>query len=356
MKRFFFLALAAFFITIQASQAQNKSREGHKKDSTVSSEFNVRTQKVAENIYMLTGKGGNIGFCVGEDGVFMIDDKFEESTPSILAAVKNISDKPIQFLVNTHFHGDHIGGNENMHREGTVIFAHENVRKAILNQLNTEASEILEKRVGEKTEKLTSEGMEQSAAEVEAKRSVSPVENLDLEKKITPMITFNDDLTFYFNGEKIMVFHVHKAHTDGDVMIYFTKSNVLHTGDAYVKDQYPFIDRAHGGSFSGYINALRKIQLVINEDTKIIPGHGEIASISDVKYTASMLEFITNKVDYHRVAQKTVDQVLAMKDLTKEYDDKGFGDGFISREKLIRAAYEESTLKYPMTKKSSKKN
>ncbi len=355
MKYYFYSFAVFLFISIQPCLSQDKSKDRQKKDSTSNSEFNVRTQKVSDNLFMLTGKGGNIGVFTGEDGVFMIDDKFEESTPSILSAVKNISDKPVKFLVNTHFHGDHLGGNDNMHEKGAIIFAHENVRKTLLNDLMIKASELMEKKFEEKVVKLTSNGMEETLAQEKAKRDLPSMESLELEKRITPMITFSDDLTFNFNDEKIMVFHVHNAHTDGDAMIFFTKSNVLHTGDAFVNGQYPFIDADHGGTFSGYQSALSKIQMIANEDTKIIPGHGEIASLADVKYMASMLEFITKNVDYHRIAKKTVEQVLAMKDITKEYDNKGFGNGFISTEKLIRAAYQESAQKYSWNT-SSKKN
>ncbi|HAT67589.1 MAG TPA: MBL fold metallo-hydrolase, partial [Flavobacteriaceae bacterium] len=161
-----------------------------------------------------------------------------------------------------------------------------------------------------------------------------------------PFITFEDDLTFHFNDQKILVFHVHNAHTDGDSMVYFTDSNVLHTGDVFFNGKYPYIDINNGGSFDGYINALSKILMLVDEDTKIIPGHGEIAKMKDVKYTKSMLEFLHSKVAYHYVGRKSKEQIMAMKDITKEFDDKGYGSGYISTEKFMDFIYEDVALKY----------
>ena len=196
-------------------------------------EVTIKTTKLSDHVYMLVGAGGNIGISAGDDGVFIIDDQFAQLTPKIIDAIKAISDKPLQFLVNTHYHGDHTGGNENMTKQGVKIIAHENVRKRLVD--------------GEKP------------------------------KDALPIITFNDRVNVHMNGEDVNVHHVEHAHTDGDAMLYFTKSNVLHTGDTYFHKRYPYIDVKSGGSIDGYINAVKKGLSLINDDTKKIPGHGSVS-------------------------------------------------------------------------------
>ena len=265
--------------------------------------YHTKLINVKGNMNMLQGKGGNIGIIHGKDGIFLIDDQFEEGIPDLLKDLKGLSKKPIKYLVNTHHHGDHIGGNALLAKEGITIFSHKNVRDRIKEKMTDE------------TEKI--------------------------DRDILPQITFSEDITFHFNGEDILVFHVHEAHTDGDVMVYFTNSNVLHTGDIFFNGKYPFIDLESGGSLSGVLNALNKILMVADEDTKIIPGHGNIGSINDVKYSRAMLVNIMKRVTHHIVNLKSVEEILQMKEITQKYDDKGYGDGFISTEKMIRTIYKE---------------
>jgi glyoxylase-like metal-dependent hydrolase (beta-lactamase superfamily II) len=265
---------------------------------------NSKFLKVESNIYVIEGQGGNIGMIYGNDGILLIDDQFEEGVPSLLKDIKNISKKPIKYLVNTHHHDDHTGGNALIAKEGTIIFSHDNVRNRI------------EEKIKSSNDKK-------------------------IDTDILPIITVSDNMTFHFNDEKILVFHVHKAHTDGDMMVYFTNSNVLHTGDIFFNEKYPFIDLDSGGSLKGVLNALDKILMIADENTKIIPGHGKLASINDVKYTRSMLNYLINRVKHFVVNLKTEDEIVAMKEITKKYDDKGYGDGFISTEKMIRTVYKE---------------
>ncbi len=273
----------------------------------------IKIIKVKDEIYMLQGKGGNIGLSFGDDGIFMIDDQFEDVTELILEDIKKISEKPIQFLVNTHHHGDHTGGNANMAKTGTTIIAHENVRSRISEAMNS----ALEK----------------------ATTANSKPEGVD--PQMLPTITFSEDMTFYYNGEKIMVFHVHDAHTDGDVIVYFTESNVIHTGDVFFEGKYPYIDTASGGTLLGYMEALQKIMMLADDETKIIPGHGSIASKEDLRFTKNMLSLLYKRVTHHYMNLRTEDEITSMRDFTKLYDDKGFGDGFISTEKMLQIIYNE---------------
>lgn len=185
MKIKILLTISLFFVTNLIIEAQNR-------------EVKITSQKVADNIYMLQGQGGNIGVFVGDDGVFMIDDQFAPLSKKIINKIKEITDKPLSYLINTHWHGDHTGGNENMKKEGFLIVSHENVRKRM----------SVDQVVRGKKKKASS-------------------------KEALPVITFTDDMMFHINNEDVLVSHVHNAHTDGDSHIYFTKSNVIHMGDTY---------------------------------------------------------------------------------------------------------------------------
>ncbi|WP_026837238.1 MBL fold metallo-hydrolase [Gillisia sp. JM1] len=259
----------------------------------------IEVVPVNENIYMLLGRGGNIGVSVGKDGVFMIDDQFAALTPKIIEAVKTISDKPVKFLVNTHYHGDHAGGNANFEKEGALIVAHENVRKRLKeDEKNTDQSGL-------------------------------------------PIITFDNKMQLHLNGDDIMVVHVHNAHTDGDALIYFPKSNVLHTGDTFFNGMFPYIDLKSGGSVSGDIEAAKTGLMLINAETKIIPGHGSLATYSDYKNYVNMLEGIKANVLAAIEAGKSREAILADESLTKNYmTDAAAEKSFINGPKIRGTFYD----------------
>lgn len=269
-------------------------------------EIKVTTNKVSDSIYMLVGQGGNIAVSIGDDGVFMVDDQFAHMTPKLLEAIKNITNKPIKFLLNTHWHGDHTGGNENMNNEGAIIVAHENVRKRMsVDQFNKERNRTTK---------------------------ASPKEAL-------PIVTFTKDISFHMNGEDIMVFHVHNAHTDGDAMVYFTGSNVLHMGDTYFQGKYPYIDLASGGSIKGYIAAQKKALLLINDDTKVIPGHRNLSSRKELKDYVTMLETVTKTIQQKIENGKTLEEVTNDTTITATYDALNYGDWFIDGATFRKTIY-----------------
>jgi len=269
-------------------------------------EVTIKTHQVSDNIYMLVGQGGNIGISVGDDSVFMIDDQFAPLTDKILDAVKELSDKPIKFLLNTHWHHDHVSGNENMKNKGTIIFAHDNVRKRM------SADQFDKYR--DKATKASPESM-------------------------LPVISFSEDMTFHMNGEDIMVFHVDNAHTDGDAMVYFTKSNVLHMGDVYFQGKYPFIDLSTDGSVTGYINSIKRALHLIDDDTKIIPGHRNQSNKAELTEYLAMLETIKTRVLAEISLGKTEEEVTNNASITKEYDALNYGDWFITETQIRRAFY-----------------
>lgn len=260
----------------------------------------IETSKISDHIYVLIGPGGNIGVSIGDDGVFVIDDKYAPLAPKVEAAIKALTDKNLRFLVNTHHHGDHTGGNASMEKLGATIIAHDNVRQHL---------------------------------EMDSHDSMNQNEGL-------PIITFNDKLSVYINGEKVSVFHVDHAHTDGDAMLYFTESNVLHTGDVYFNGMYPFIDLNSGGSIDGYIEAVKQGLSGINDATIIIPGHGKMSNKAEYKVFLTMLEILRTNVLAEIQKGKTEDEVAANTLITKTYDDLGYSWDFITSEKIRRTFYQ----------------
>jgi glyoxylase-like metal-dependent hydrolase (beta-lactamase superfamily II) len=261
----------------------------------------IKAIPVAEGLYMLMGEGGNIGASVGEDGTFIIDDQYAPLTNKITVALKALSGDQPRFLVNTHWHGDHTGGNENIGNTGAVIVAHENVRTRLLE--------------------------EQSIPLFKMVTPPSPQAAL-------PLITFKDQMKFHLNGEELRVIHVANAHTDGDVIIKFTNANVIHTGDTFFNGFYPFIDSHSGGSIAGMIAASKTILDLSDDSTQIIPGHGPLASKADLQAYHDMLVQVEANILKLVGAGKTVDEVVAAKPTAKL--DAKWGGGFIKGDLLVK--------------------
>ena len=248
----------------------------------------IKTTKVAEGIYMLEGEGGNIGVSAGEDGVFLIDDEFAPLSQKIMGAVKAISEKPIRFLMNTHWHGDHVGGNENFGKAGTVIIAHDNVYKR----------------------------MSVGGAITMLKQNYAPYP-----KAALPVVSFSQSATFHLNGDDVVSTHLPPAHTDGDSFVRFTKANVIHTGDVFASGRYPFIDPESGGSVKGVLRAVDVMLPMIDDNTKVIPGHGPLSSKKDVLAYRKMIATAISRIEPMVKSGKTLQQVIDAKPL-REYDEE----------------------------------
>ena len=274
------------------------------------SKVEIKAQKVAEGVYMLTGAGGNIGVSVGEDGIVIVDDQYAPLAPKIQAALKGISDKPVRFVLNTHYHGDHTGGNADFGKAGSTIIAHENVRKRL-----TEGYTIARF------------GMNEPPASKEA----------------LPVITFDQSATVHLNGEDIRALHFPNGHTDGDSVIFFPKANVVHMGDDFVTYGFPFVDVEHGGSVSGMIAGDEKILSMVPADAKFIPGHGALCTGDDVRKFISMMKE-TRAIVADAVRKKmTVEKMKANKILAK-YEEQ-YGKGFIKTDDWVDTLYADITQK-----------
>jgi cyclase len=270
---------------------------------------------VTNTIYMLKGSGGNIGVLIGKDGTLMVDDQFAPLSNKINGAIKTLSPGEIKFLINTHLHGDHSGGNENFKKMGATLVAHDQVRARMTKeQVNKVFNRITPPR--------------------------------DLEA--LPVITFSDKLNFHLNDENVELIHIDKGHTDGDVIVRFTKANVFHTGDAFVRYGYPFIDVSSGGSFTGFLNTLDKLIALADDHSKIIPGHGELATKADVKALRDKLYDIKDQVVAALKKGKKIEDMVSL-GITDKYDAE-LGKGFLKGKDFVLLVAEELKTSLPAKK------
>ncbi len=267
-------------------------------------EIEIKTIQVRENIYMLVGDGGNIGVSTGEDGVIMIDSQFAPLFSKIETAIKEITPQPINYLLNTHYHFDHTNGNANIAKAGATIIAHDNVPKQM--------------RIPHTYEVLGST------------REAAPIEAL-------PRVTFSDNFRMALNNNYIHAFAMPPAHTDGDVVVHFTKQNVIHTGDLFFNGFYPFIDTGVGGSVEGMIEAIDRILPLINEDTLIIPGHGKLGNEKELMAFQEMLKTVNDRVKTG-IEENLSLQEMINANVLADLDDT-WGKGFLSSEKFLTIAY-----------------
>jgi len=264
----------------------------------------IRIERVAPGVAVLFGRGGNIGLSYGADGNVLIDDQYAPATERVVAAVRAIDPDPIRFVINTHWHGDHSGGNENLGRAGTVIVAHDNVR------------------------------LRMSMEQIVRGNAVPPSPAGAL-----PVITFGESLTFHLNGDDLRAVHVAHAHTDGDVLVYWTRANVLHMGDTWFNGLLPFIDLDSGGSIDGAIVAVETGLAIANAETIIIPGHGPVARRADLVRYRDMLIDLRSRVGQGIAAGRTLEAIKA----ERHADGYGPPDGFISPDSLIETIHRSLT-------------
>ena len=288
--RYLTLVAAAAFLAVPATAQQDFSA------------VEVTAEHVAGAVHMLTGAGGNIGVSAGEDGILIVDDQFAPLADKIRAALAGISPGDLEFVVNTHFHFDHTGGNAIFGKEGALIVAHTNVRKRLAEGAGVRG------------------------------RPAEPAP-----KEALPVVTYDDGVSIHFNGEEIMIGHLTGGHTDGDSYIYFTDSNVVHLGDQFFAGRFPFVDLGNGGNAVGLRDSIGEVLEHLPADAKVIPGHGPLSSVDDLK-------------TYHRMLTECVAAVKAGKDAGKSVEDiqaaglpdewEGWGSGFINESVFITSIFE----------------
>lgn len=260
------------------------------------SKVEITSEKLSDNIHVLFGAGGNIGLAVGDDAAYVIDDQFGPLTDKIVAHVQTLTDKPIKFVLNTHHHGDHTGGNENFGNAGALVLAHENVRKRMAG-------------------------------------SDDP--------KGLPVITFNDRMTLHLgNGSSLHALYVNPAHTDGDTYYYFPQENVIHMGDNFFVGRYPYIDLNSGGDIDGLIGNVSMALGMLDDETKIIPGHGKVANITDLEDYKSVLVMLRERVKKAKAAGNSLEATQQM-GLSKEWD-ASHGQGYINADRIIEFIYKSA--------------
>jgi len=292
-------AMAASLLAAAPSQAQQDF-----------SKVEIEVEKLSEGLYMLVGAGGNIGLSAGEDATFIVDDQFAPLTDKIVAAIRTVTDMPVKFVVNTHWHGDHTGGNENFGKAGAVIIAHDNVRQRMsVETFNERFKQTI---------------------------PASP-------RAALPVVTFADAVTLHLNGETVHVAHVPPAHTDGDAIIHFTEANVLHMGDLFFNGGYPFVDVWSGGHVDGVIGAADKALAMGDDTTRIIPGHGALADKAALQRFRDVVATVRDRVKTLIDEGKTLEEVQAAQP-SKEYDAQ-WGQGFMKGEQFVELVYVSLTKK-----------
>jgi glyoxylase-like metal-dependent hydrolase (beta-lactamase superfamily II) len=269
------------------------------------SKVEIKTDKLAPNFYVLNGQGGAIGVLTGPDGVLMVDSQFAPLTDKIVAAIKQVSNAPIRFLINTHVHGDHTGGNENLGKMGVVIFARENLR----NRLEHPAP--------------AANGTPGAPAPAPA----------------LPVVTYDAPITFHMDGEDVHAIPIPKAHTDGDTLVQFSNANVIMIGDYFRSIQYPNIDRANGGSLKGMLEGLDTAIKLCNAQTKVVPGHGPVVDRNALMAHRDMIIAVRDKIAPMVTQGKTLQEVLAAKP-TAEYDAK-VPNSDTTTERFVTQVYQE---------------
>jgi len=266
----------------------------------------ITTTDLGDGLYMLQGRGGNIGVLAGDDGVFVIDSQYADMAPGILSAIDDIAGDSPRYLVNTHWHGDHTGGNQIIGSGGATIIAHQGVRDRVTVDV---------------TRDFFGQENTTPAAAPEA----------------WPVITFNDEMTLYLNGQTVRLIHAPSAHTDGDTFVYFEQADVLHTGDLMFSGLFPFVDITSGGSFSGYVDASKAMVELATEATRIIPGHGPLSNESDIVLTLEMLDGAMAAVQSEIDAGKDIEAVLDTAPLTPWVEDWAWG--FINEARFTRLIF-----------------
>lgn len=272
----------------------------------IASHLELNTTKLTDSMYVIHGSGGNVILSIGNDGIILVDDQYAPITEKMKSVIANITNKPIKFVINTHWHPDHVGGNERLGEAGAIIISHDNVRMRLSND---QFFELINQTI--------------------------PA----LSKKGLPIITFSDNMTFYQNNDEIRISYLDNGHTDGDSAVYFTQNNVIHVGDDFSDRAYPFMDLSTGGSIDGLISSLQSIISMIDNDTKVVAGHSGISNQTKVKDYVGMLIDVRSVISNMIKEGKTLDEIIQSKP-TSQYDTTYRDYSFIKPKDFVTNLYE----------------
>ena len=290
-----------------------------------------RLKPLSGGVYALYGRGGNVGFFVGPDAVVVVDSQFKDIAPGIVAQIRSVTDRPIKYLVNTHHHGDHVGGNE-VFKTFAVIIAQDNVRQRML----ASPQHIL-KEYPKELEEAKKAGNAEDVKFLE--EAIAWAQKVKVEEIAAPVVTFDSELRIHVGGETIEVWHTPPAHTDGDSVVYFTKAKVLHMGDDFFNRMVPFIDVASGGSVKGYLAAIDKVIARVPPDVTVIPGHGDVTDLAGLKAQRQYIADVLEAARAAKAAGKSKQEFLKAVDLPAYRDYEGYKDRFKAG---CAAAYDET--------------
>lgn len=307
MTRLLLLSISAFALSACSAQSSAAPAEpapapAAQTDAAEPVESVLSVETIGENMHVIFGPGGNIGVSTGEDGTVIIDDKFQRNAAEILTTLDSLSDEPLRYVLNTHYHGDHTGSNAEMKETGATVMAHDNVRKRM--------GMTFENKVFGRTTKAT-------------------------DPSLWPTLTFSDTATLHFNGQTVNIIHIPRAHTDGDSLVYFVEADVIHMGDNYFNGLFPYIDVDGGGSINGMISAHETVLALANDGTQIIPGHGPMASKADLMEARALLVTVRDRVAAGIKAGKTADELVS-ENLLQDFARYA---SFINEENMIRIAH-----------------
>lgn len=274
-------------------------------DAIYASHLEINTTKLSVDMYVIYGSGGNVILSIGDDGVILVDDQYAPVTERIKSVIANLTDKPIKFVINTHWHPDHTGGNEKLGEAGAIIISHDNVRKRL-------SSDQFFEFINQTIPALSEKGL--------------------------PIVTFSENMTFFQNDEEIKITHLDRGHTDGDSAVFFTNDNIINVGDDFSDRSYPFMDLSSGGSVDGLISSLQKILLMINKETKVVGGHSGISNQTKVKAYLDMLIDIRNNINQMIQEGRSLAEIIQTKP-TSKYDTIYYDHSFIKPKDLVKNIY-----------------
>jgi cyclase len=346
MKRSLLLSVFLVFLSVTFLAAQETTQGSSDSKSQNNGVF-VSAKKIKDSLYYLTYKNNNAVAFLGREYTLLIDGFDAKAAPQALNAAGRLSLNPVRFLVNTHHHKDHTGGNEYYSNSGVTVMCHRQTYSNIWNDVNAKELE----KIQELKQRIIAQQKGQAKESSELNAKIEKLQKEGLEQDLSyPAFLFGDEFSMNLVNESIEIKHIRYAHTSGDVVMYFKNNNVLATGDLFFNGKYPYIDEDMGGNIDNYIEALDTLAKMCNNDTVIVPGHGPLASKSDLESYKRMLEYTQKGVQMDYLLGKSLEEVLANKAITANFDAQGYGLGYVKTQDYVSMLYRAAEKRYPRKK------